>query len=97
MILNLPVKIDFGQMKFGNSYSRDYIIKNTTNQVISITDFGKSCSCTTASLKTNKLEPNESTTIHITVTPGSPGLFSRSIWFQLNGQKYTITLSGHAS
>jgi|688.fasta_scaffold00342_19 hypothetical protein len=97
MILNLPTKIDFGQMKFGSSYSRDYIIKNTTNQGINITDFSKSCSCVQASLKVSHLSPNESTTINVTVTPGSTGLFSRSMAFKINGQSYTVTLTGHAS
>jgi len=97
MILNLPTKIDFGQMIFGNSYTRDYIINNTTNTGIEISNLHRSCSCTEVYLDKNILKPNESTTIKVTVKPGSTGIFSRSFWFNLNGQSYTITLTGHAS
>ena len=97
MILNLPTKIDFGSMKFGQSYTKDYEIKNTSSSVITVTDLGRSCSCTEVSMNKTVIQPNESTYIKVTVTPGSTGIFSRSFWFNLNKQRYTVTLSGHAS
>lgn len=98
MILNLPTKIDFGAIKFGQSYTKEYIIKNTHSSVIQITDIGRSCSCTEVSMNGKSiLQPNESTSIKVTITPGSTGIFSRSFWFKINGQSYTVTLLGHAS
>jgi hypothetical protein len=97
MILNLATKIDFGAMKFGQSYTKNYEIKNTSSSAITVTDLGRSCSCTEVSLDKTVIKPNESVYVKVTVTPGSTGLFSRSFWFKINGQSYTVSLSGHAS
>lgn len=97
MILNLPTTIDFGQMSFGNSYSRSYIINNTTDSILEIKDLGRSCTCTEVSASKTLIKPKEQGIINVTVTPGSTGIFSRSFWFTLNNQRYTVTLTGHAS
>lgn len=97
MILNLPTKIDFGQMSFGNSYSRSYIINNTTNTTLEIKNLGRSCTCTEVSVNKTIIQPKEQGVINVTVKPGSTGIFSRSFWFDLNNQRYTVTLTGHAS
>ena len=97
MILDIPTKIDFGSMKFGQSYTQDYVIKNTKDVDIVITNLGRSCSCTEVSLDKTLIHPNETATVKVTVKPGSTGLFSRSFWFNLNSQHYTVSLTGHAS
>lgn len=86
-------EMDFGNMQFGKSYSKDFKITNKGSSPITITSLGKSCTCTEAWTDNKEIPAGKVGIIHVKVTPGSKGLFLRSFWFTA-GSTHTIKLKG---
>jgi len=93
MIVIQGDEMDFGNMLFGKSYTKDFKITNRSSEPIKITNLGKSCTCTEAWTTNDIIPPHKEGIIHVRVTPGSKGLFLRSFWFTA-GSTHTIKLKG---
>ncbi len=98
-MISLPgTEMDFGDMKYGKSYSKDYVITNNDDKEVVISQLGKSCTCTKVWMDSNVIPPRGKGIVHVTVTPGSTGLFLRSFWFSAgNRGATTIKLKGKAT
>lgn len=95
-MISIPAtEMDFGDMKLGKSYTKDFIITNNDDKPLLIKELGKSCTCTLAWMDSNIIPAKGQGTVHVTVTPGSTGLFLRSFWFAAgNRGATTIRLKG---
>jgi hypothetical protein len=93
MIIIQGEEMDFGDMEFGKSYTKDFRITNRGDKPLTITSLGKSCTCTEAWTDSTIVQPQKDGIIHVRVTPGSKGLFLRSFWFTA-GATHTIKLKG---
>ena len=54
---------DFGQIKQGEILNHDFILKNETNNILTINNIHTSCGCTASESAKKSLMPQESTTI----------------------------------
>lgn len=86
-------EMDFGNMEFGKSYTKDFKITNRSDKPILVTELGKSCTCTEAWMDNSVIPANGNGIIHVKITPGSKGLFLRSFWFKA-GATHTIKVKG---
>lgn len=98
-MISIPgTEMDFGDMKFGKSYTQDFTITNNDDKPLLIKELGKSCTCTEAWMDSNLIPPKATGVVHVKVTPGSTGLFLRSFWFVAgNRGATTIKLKGKVS
>ncbi len=72
---------DFGEVEPGSSVEGKFVLTNTGKEVIELNPPGKSCGCTLTKLKTNVLQPGESTDLGITFKAGDhPGKTSKKLW-----------------
>lgn len=95
-MISIPgTEMDFGDMKYGKSYTKDFIITNNDNKPLLIKELGKSCTCTNVVMDNNLIPAKGKGTVRVTVTPGSTGLFLRSFWFVAGSRgATTIKLKG---
>lgn len=95
-MISIPgTEMDFGDMKFGKSYTKEYVITNNDNEPVLINSLGKSCTCTNVRMDDLLIPAKGKGIIYVTVTPGSTGLFLRSFWFNAGKRgATTIKLKG---
>lgn len=85
-------EVNFGNIKFGQTYTRDYKVSNYTPHGIRIENLGKSCTCTNITALNPEPKSGDTCIIKVDITPGSTGLFARSFWFDAGGQHYHVTV-----
>ncbi len=80
---------DFGKVKANvGKIKTTLTIKNTGNKTLEISKVKTSCGCTKGELKKDKLKPNESTTIDISINISPrPGPFSKTVTIYSNDPK----------
>lgn len=85
-------EVNFGIIKFGQTYTRDYKVKNNTPHLIKVENLGKSCTCTAITALNPHVSPGDTCIVKVDITPGTTGLFSRSFWFDAGGKHYNIAV-----
>jgi hypothetical protein len=58
---------DFGNVAIGPTLSHTFTIKNTTNDVLAISNVHVSCGCVSASAQANVIQPGQQTTVYATM------------------------------
>ncbi|MBN1552688.1 DUF1573 domain-containing protein [bacterium] len=62
-------RFDFGKIYHQDSLSHDFLIKNTGNSTIHITDIKTDCGCTAAVVDSSAINPGETLAIHVNLKP----------------------------
>ncbi len=85
---------NLGNIKYGDTKVVTVNITNTSTETVELTPMNSSCSCTTGSLKQNKLAPNERTQFNISLNSVKAGKGTNQVKsIQLNYKLNKQTLS----
>jgi len=68
-----PLSFDFGEVPFGTIAKKTFQIKNSGDEILEINRVSTSCSCTTAKISKEKLNPGESTDLLVTYDTAAMG------------------------
>ncbi|MCU7494118.1 MAG: DUF1573 domain-containing protein [Ignavibacteria bacterium] len=80
-----PLTYDMGDIKEGDVVTKVYTVKNEGSAVLNIRNVSVSCGCTVAKLKTNDLQPGESTELTVTFnSSGREGKQSKTVMILSN-------------
>ncbi|MDO8663756.1 MAG: DUF1573 domain-containing protein [Candidatus Wildermuthbacteria bacterium] len=69
-----PATFDFGDIQYGDIVEYDFVVKNTGNEILEIKRVATSCSCTTAKISKEIINPEENANIHVRYDSGAMGL-----------------------
>lgn len=85
---------DFGTInEVDGKVSYDFIIKNTGDKPIAISQINSSCGCTVPEWDKAPIRPGKETKVHVVFNPQNrSGKFNKSITVQLSGQKNKLLL-----
>ena len=61
----MPTFFDFGQLNFGAIAEKIFVVKNVGNQILEIKRITTSCSCTSAKINREILNPGEETELQV--------------------------------
>lgn len=88
----VPV-VDLGASKKGDVLKSEYTITNTSSEPIKIKDIRIPCSCTTAKVEKEILQPGESSKVYMEVnTQDLVGFTVKSIYLQIEGSEEELRL-----
>ena len=80
MLVAKNQEINLGTLRLGVAHHFQYELENKSAKDIYVDKIILGChACTSASIRSNKIAPNETGTIEVTFTPGSTGNNSKSI------------------
>jgi len=68
-----PTSFDFGEVSFGTIAEKTFQLKNSGNEILEIQRVSTSCSCTTAKISNEKLNPGESAELLVTYDTAAMG------------------------
>lgn len=85
--------IDFGEVKYNQSYTDSIRIVNTGKVPLYIEDVHSSCDCTEAELVRRIIPPSESEILHVTFRPDAVGEFERFIFIDCNVKEKELEIS----
>lgn len=85
----LPTYFDFGKIKFGDTVTYSFKVKNIGENVLEIKRVATSCACTTANILKTQLEPGQETELTISYDSDAmplhgSGREERIIWVRSN-------------
>lgn len=69
-----PKSFDFGDIKYGDIVSHSFKVKNLGNETLEIKRTATSCSCTTAKIEKEKINPGEEVNLLVTYNSGLMGI-----------------------
>ncbi|MEK7509018.1 MAG: DUF1573 domain-containing protein [Patescibacteria group bacterium] len=78
----LPLTFDFGEVAFGRVAQTTFKIKNVGQSVLEIRRVTTSCSCTTAKVSRDKLEPSEEAELDVQYDTAAMGKSSHGLGLQ---------------
>lgn len=70
----LPQTFDFGDIEYGEIVEYDFSVKNAGKEILEIKRVATSCSCTTAKISQETINPGETANLHIRYDSGAMGL-----------------------
>jgi hypothetical protein len=86
---------NFGSIPQGAPVSIQFVLTNTGNKVMAITNVGTSCGCTTPVWDTKPILPGKTTTITVGYNAASTGSFSKNITVSYgNGHTKNLVIQG---
>ncbi len=84
-IVEIEEKVfNFGEISMNDSIQHTFIIKNTSDIPLKITEVGASCGCTTSNYTKGEILKNENATIEVLFKPNNTGLTEKSIVVETN-------------
>lgn len=85
--------INAGPVNKGTILRGDFILKNNSEQPVTISAIRIPCNCTEAAIDKNQLDPGEETVVHMTVdTSNLSGFQVKSIYMQVEGSEEELRL-----
>lgn len=80
-----PMNFDFGDIKYGDTVTHDFVALNTGGDILIIKDVRASCGCTAVKPDKTELKPGESTNIKVQFnTIGREGKQSKHVYVSSN-------------
>lgn len=70
-----PKNFDFGHVSYGETVETSFVVRNEGQAVLEIRRVGTSCSCTTAKVDKEKIDPGESVRLSVVYDSGAMGEF----------------------
>jgi hypothetical protein len=84
---------DFGKIKSDKVVSKQFVVKNSSNEKIEFDSPEIPCECNTATIQKTSLEPGESTTVTITLDPkGYAGNTVKSVYLKAKNSDLKLRL-----
>ena len=68
-----PASYDFGEIEFGKVVNYNFVVKNSGQETLEIKRIGTSCSCTTAKVSSQAIEPGQSAELMVAYDTAAMG------------------------
>jgi hypothetical protein len=98
-ILSLDKELhDYGVIDYGSNGNSEFIIKNTGNKILVISDIKSNCGCTIVNSRKKTIEPGDSSVIRVKYDTKRPGAINKKIFIISNdiyNPEKTIWLKGY--
>ncbi|MDR1381275.1 MAG: DUF1573 domain-containing protein [Tannerella sp.] len=87
---------NLGSMKTGETYACTFVLMNTGDRPLAITDIVTSCGCTTPSWSRQPVAPGKTVEIRVEVTPDAPGAFRKTltVYGNMENAPLHLTIAG---
>jgi len=79
-----PLEMDLGNVPIGVSVERIFVLRDTGDERLLITDVKSTCQCTVAELPSRVIEPGRSAELNVTFRATSGGLKHQRVVIQTN-------------
>ena len=85
--------LDYGTIKQGSDGNREFVIKNTGDKPLIISNVAPSCGCTTADYTKTPIKPGKKGFVEASYNAASPGAFVKTVNVTTSDSKTPKTLS----
>jgi Protein of unknown function (DUF1573) len=79
-----PLEVDLGDINVGVSAERTFVLRNTGNERLLITDVKSTCQCTVTDMPSRVVQPGQSEALNVTFKASSAGAKHQRVVVQTN-------------